>query len=170
MQLVGELVLRTRLFQSRRSIAAAAAAVVLAVAVIVFVLLVNVVFGGSQNRVALARQTEHSYWNDFGHYKVHPAYMLLTPGVRQALKEKDFQQAMIGLLTSTNGVTAAIGKITVVGDCAQAQLGLQSPKAPGQKLKVWQHLYWIDGGWHISDTNAEVSRAYTPLTSCPTGT
>ena len=124
---------------------------------------------GGESRATLARQTEQAYWNDIHSAKLDKAYQLLTPGTKSQFSANDFRQSMFNFLQHTSGVTAQVKKVSVVGDCAQVSLDLISPLEPSGKFHVYQHLYWIDGGWHISDQNATLSQKYVPLTSCPTG-
>lgn len=132
-------------------------------------LLVVALSGCGQDRTALAKKTVQDYWYDVGHLKLDQAYNLLSPGVQQTLTKSNYQQDLFGFLQNSNGISAQVSKADVVGDCALVSLGLMSPRAPGQSLKVQQHLYWINGGWRITDQDGTVSQRHETLKSCPTG-
>lgn len=128
-----------------------------------------IITGCGSDRTAAARDTVQNYWYDIGHGKVKDAYSLLTPGTQQGLKLDTYTQTVFGFLQQTAGVKATVGHVDVVGDCAQVALALDSPKAPGGTLHAYQHLYWLDGSWKISDANGQLSQSHPKLT-CPTGT
>lgn len=125
--------------------------------------------GSGADRSSLAKQAVHTYWDDVGHLKLGQAYALLSPGVQQSMPEKDFGNNIVGFLQSTAGISADVHKATVVGDCAQVALGLISPKAPGGEYHVYQSLYWLNGGWRITNPAGGTSQNPVTLTSCPTG-
>lgn len=125
---------------------------------------------GGPDRAALARKTVSDYWSDIGHLKINQAYALLSPGVQAGLPKTQFQQNIVGFVQNTNGISAKIYKADVVGDCSLVTLGLITPLDPAHAAKVQQRLYWVSGGWRITDSNGYVNRTIQKLTSCPTGT
>jgi hypothetical protein len=112
--------------------------------------------GDSQDRSALAQQTVVKYWDNIGHARFHDAYLMNTTGNRDAMPYREFRQNLVGFLTSTNGVSAEAGKPTIADDRATVPMGLHSPRAPGA-FHVFQHLFWENGSWKISDPNGGVS-------------
>jgi hypothetical protein len=125
--------------------------------------------GSSPDRTSLAKKTVSDYWSDIGRMKLNQAYALLSPGVQNQMSQTTFDQNVVSLLKGTSGVSAKVYTAAVVGDCSLVSLGLISPAAPAP-FNVHQHLYWIQGGWRITDSNGYVSRRAEKLTSCPTGT
>lgn len=113
-------------------------------------------FANGPDKAALAKKAVESYWNYAGHGKINQAYSMLTPGVRESLPKSQYAQNMIGLLTRAGSITAKANKAYVSGDQAQVRLTLYSPK--DKPFPAWQHLFWLNGGWHISDNNAYVSQ------------
>ncbi len=126
--------------------------------------------GGGQDRVALAKQTVNEYWNYLAHVQIDKAYGLLSPGNQQAVSRSNYRQNMIGFLEGTSGVNATATHADVIGDCALVALNLHIPAAPGGVLKTYQHLYWIDSGFRITEPNGQTTLHPGKLTSCPTGT
>jgi hypothetical protein len=112
--------------------------------------------GSGPDRTALAKTTIQTYWRDITHGKLPSAYSILTPGVRAGLSQSDFSQNFIGLLTRSGSLAVTVGKVYVNGDNATARVKLTSPR--DQPLHAWQHLFWVNGGWHISDNNAYLSK------------
>ena len=113
-------------------------------------------FGG-QDRSALARTAVQNYWNDIGHGKVKVAYYLMTSGNRQTVTLTQYGQSMFDFLKGTEGVAATAGNASVNGDQATVPVTLRSPKTT-IKLHAYQHLFWEDGGWKISDPNGGLSQ------------
>jgi hypothetical protein len=134
-----------------------------------FVLLLSLAGCGGQDRPKLAQQTVSSYWNDLEHLRVDQAYKLLSSGVRSGVSATDFRSNIYGFLQGTAGISAKIGKPEVVGDCAQVPVTLFAPRDPSGPLHGYQHLYWLNGGWKITEQNGGVTPKYSKLTSCPTG-
>jgi hypothetical protein len=113
-------------------------------------------FGSGPDKQALARQTVQTYWHDINHGKIKQAYSLLTPGVRSGLPESQYYQNMLGLLTNAGSITVGVRNAAVNGDQGTVGVTLYSPKT--KPLKAWQHLFWQNGGWLISDNNALLSQ------------
>jgi hypothetical protein len=111
--------------------------------------------GNPPSRSTLAKRTIISYWSDINHAKMSQAYRLLTPGVREGITKADFANNFIGLLTNASTIGATVNNVQVNGDTATAKVTLTSPK--DHPLHAWQHLFWVNGGWHISDNNAFLS-------------
>jgi hypothetical protein len=112
--------------------------------------------GFGQNRTALARQATVHYWSLIGHGKLTTAYHMMTSGNRQSITESDYQQNLYNFLTSVGNVWATTGKVDVNGDQAVVAVALHSPKTSAVQ-KGFQHLYWQDGGWKITDENGGIS-------------
>jgi hypothetical protein len=111
---------------------------------------------GGPDKQALARTTVQDYWHDVNHGKIKQAYGLLTPGVRSGITENQYYQNMLGLLTKAGSITVAVRDTSVNGDLGTVKVTLYSPNA--KPLNAWQHLFWQNGGWLISDNNAYVSQ------------
>jgi hypothetical protein len=112
---------------------------------------------GSPDRAALARQTVQTYWSDIGHAKMQQAYNLLTPGNQAARPFDSYSQDMFGFLTSVASVYASVGSPAVKGDFATVPVTLHSPKfAP---LHAYQHLFWQNNQWYISDQNGGLTKS-----------
>ena len=120
--------------------------------------------GGGASRSTQAAQTEHAFWSDFLHYKSRAAYAILTPGVHQMISFKNFNQGELNLLKSTGGFGIAVKKTTVVGNCAQVKVTLDSAK--GGPLTGYQNLVWLNGKWRISNENGQINTTYIPLKTC----
>lgn len=125
--------------------------------------------GSGQDRTALAKKAVNSYWYDIGHIKFDRAYDLLSPANQQAMTRQDFRQNMFDFLRGTQGVSSQAQAAQVVGDCALVRVDLRFPAATGATLHAFQHLYWLNGGWRITEPNGQVTRHASKLTSCPTG-
>ena len=125
--------------------------------------MIAVLAGCGQDRASLARQTVQSYWVDIEHAHFKAAYQMLTSGQRQVNTLSAFSGNFFGLLQTTAGIEAVVGKPSVNGDFASVPVTLKSPKAPNPKddLHAYQHLYWESGGWHISDENGGLSHRRT---------
>ena len=108
------------------------------------------------DKPALAKQAVQNYWNYATHGKINQAYNMLTPGVREGIPKSQYAQNMIGLLTRAGSISVKVKKVYVSGDNAQVSVTLSSPK--DQPLPAWQHLFWQNGAWQISDNNAYVSQ------------
>lgn len=115
-------------------------------------------FGGGPDRAALARKAVETYWYFIGHGQVNQAYDMMTSGNRRLQKRQDYDQNMFGFVTSMAGVSVKTSPASVNGDLATVPVRLYSPKAPGASLKAYQHLFWEDGQWHISDDHGGLSR------------
>ncbi len=126
--------------------------------------------GGGADRAALAKQTVNTYWSDIGHLQIDKAYDLLSPGNQQTVTRLSFRQNMIGFLESLEGVSGKATNAQVIGDCALVALTLNAPAAQGSSLHTYQHLYWLGGGWRITEPNGQTTQHPGKLTSCPTGT
>lgn len=107
--------------------------------------------GDSTDKPKLAQQTVVTYWADIGRAKFPAAYGMLTSGVRASLKPTAFEQAMFSLVQKTQGVWATAGKPDINGDRAVVPIGLHAASAPGGTYHVYQHLFWEDGAWKISE-------------------
>lgn len=129
---------------------------------IIFVALCAVLLTGcgGKDRATLAQETVKNYWSDIGHGKIKDAYGLLSSGVRQQTTLAEYNQSFMALLTKTNGVAADVKKAEVHGDCAIVPVGLLSPKAPGEQFHVYQHLFWENGNWRITDPQGGVSQQH----------
>lgn len=114
-------------------------------------------FGSGQDRVALARTTVETYWYDIGHGKMTQAYDMMTTGNRRLQKRQVYVQNMFGFVTSMAGVSVKTSHPVVNGDLATVPVRLFSPKAPGSSLKAYQHLFWENGQWRISDDRGGLS-------------
>lgn len=112
-------------------------------------------FGG-QSRSALAQQTVNTYWSDVGHAKMSKAYGLLTSGNRAQRPLSQYSQDMFAFLTHVQGLKAKAGKPTVHGDLAVVPVALTSPLSSGS-FHAYQHLFWENGGWKISDQDGGLS-------------
>lgn len=141
----------------------------LALAPLAPALLVALAGCGGPDRVSLAKSTVHDYWYDVGHLQTAKSYQLLSPGVQGTISRRQYRQSIVSFLEHTAGVTAVVRKADVLGDCALVYIGLISPRAPSGQFKAHQHLYWINGGWRITDQLATISQQPEKLTSCPTG-
>lgn len=113
-------------------------------------------FASGPDRTALAKQTIKTYWADLVHGKFAAAYGLLTPGVRSGLQLKDYTQSMVGLLTRAATIQAHVKKATVSGNTATVKVKLTTPN--DRPLIAYQHLFWQNGKWRVSDNNAFLSR------------
>lgn len=109
-----------------------------------------------QDRQALARQTIQAYWSDVQHGKVTQAYALLTSGNQASRPLSNYTQDMYGFLEGTGGVQIAVGKAEVNRNFAVVPVTLHSPKST-QNLHAYQHLFWEDGKWRITDPNGGLS-------------
>jgi hypothetical protein len=132
-------------------------AVLALIALVIFSATVNGSFAGfGQDRSALARQTVQTYWSDIEHGKIGQAYAMLTSGNQAARPLKDYQQDMFGFLEHVASVRATVGQPTINGSQAVVPVSLASPLTR-QKLKAYQHLFWENGHWRISDENGGLS-------------
>jgi hypothetical protein len=113
-------------------------------------------FAGGSDRSNLARGTIVTYWTDINHAKMNQAYSMLTPGVREGITVADFQNNFVSLLTRAGSIGVKVDSVQVHGDNATAKVTLSSPK--DHPLHAWQHLFWVNGSWHISDNNAFLSQ------------
>jgi hypothetical protein len=127
------------------------------VVVIVAVVLVSAALGSGPDRAALARQTTTEYWSDIGHGKMLAAYHLLTSGTAQARPFTQYSQDMYGFVAGVAFIWATTGATEVQGDHAIVRVHLHSPKTT-RTLDAYQHLFWENGGWRISDLNGGVSQ------------
>jgi len=112
--------------------------------------------GSGPDRSELAQHTVQTYWFEIGHGKVNQAYDMLTSGNQRTQTRDQYDQNMYGFLTSVAGVNVKAGKPYVNGDLATVPVSLYSPKSP-LPLKAYQHLYWENGQWRISDANGGLS-------------
>jgi hypothetical protein len=132
-------------------------AVIAVIAFVIFSATVNGSFAGfGQDKSALARQTVQTYWFDIGHGKINQAYGMLTSGNQAARPLKYYEQDMFGFLTHVAAVKATVGKPAINGSEATVPVSLNSPLT-SQGLHAYQHLYWENGHWRISDTNGGLS-------------
>jgi hypothetical protein len=104
----------------------------------------------------LAGQVTRTYWSDIGKGKMRAAYQLLTSGTQQARPFDQYSQDMYGFVTGVAYVWAGTGAVEIQGDRATVRVHLHSPKTT-RTLDAYQHLYWENGGWRISDLNGGVS-------------
>jgi hypothetical protein len=112
---------------------------------------------GSQDRESLAQQTVKTYWNDVNSAKMTQAYNLLTPGIQQSRPKGQFAQDMFGFLASVGAIKPSVSKAQVNGDRAVVPVYLTFVKQQ-KTLAAYQHLYWYNGGWRITDDNGGVSQ------------
>lgn len=127
-------------------------------AVLVFpVLLVALAGCGGQDRSALAKQVVKEYWSDINSAKMGSAYALLTPGIQQTRPKQQFSQDMFGFLATVGAVTPTVSKPAVNGDHAVVPVFLTFVKQQ-KTLQAYQHLYWYNGNWRITDENGGVSQ------------
>lgn len=115
--------------------------------------------GGGTDRSAAARQTVQNYWGDISHGKMSQAYNMQTTGARQTTTLANYSRNLFDFLQGTAGVRAVVGSATLNGDQAAVAVTLKSPKAPNPKsdLHAYQHLFWENGQWRISDQNGGLS-------------
>lgn len=116
---------------------------------------------GDPNKAAMAHDTVARYWSDVSHAKFGEAYKLLTPGVQGAVPADQYAQNMMGFLSNAANVKVDVGKPVVAEDRAVVPVTMHSPKTTAP-FHVYQHLFWEDGGWHISDANGGVSHNSHP--------
>jgi hypothetical protein len=128
----------------------------LAVLIVVLAVFVVAPALGSQDKSSLARQATTQYWTDIGHGQIRTAYHMLTSGNQAAIPLSQFSQNMFDFLGSTAGVRAAASTTVVNGDLATVRVKLFSPKT-SVPLKAYQHLFWENGHWRISDPNGGLS-------------
>lgn len=112
--------------------------------------------GSGDDRVALAKQAVTTYWTDVDHGKLLQSYKMLTSGTRSVTAFSSYRSNMIGFLQSVAGVHVVASSPQVSDDRATVPVSLFSPKASGS-LKAYQHLFWENGAWRISDQNGGVS-------------
>jgi len=110
-----------------------------------------------EDRGALATKTVKDYWYDIGHGRFDKSYALLTTGIQASQPPKSYQQNMYGFLTHMGGVSAKTGRPEVAGDRAVVSVSLSAPGNPAH-LNAYQHLFWENSGWRISDENGGLSR------------
>ncbi|HEX6506650.1 MAG TPA: hypothetical protein VF221_03370 [Chloroflexota bacterium] len=112
---------------------------------------------GGPDRTALAQQTVVNYWTDVNNAKMTEAYKLLTPGIQQTRPKGQFTQDMFGFLSSVGAIKPTVSKATVNGDKAVVPVYLYFVKQQ-KTLEAYQHLYWYNDGWRITDENGGVSQ------------
>ena len=110
-----------------------------------------------EDRSSLAKKTVQTYWQDIASGKTGQAYKLLTSGNRVHTDLKSYNADMLQFLTTTGGIKAKVGEPSVDDDHATVPVTLISPKS-AQNLNAYQHLFWENGSWHISDNNGGLSR------------
>jgi hypothetical protein len=81
---------------------------------------------------------------------------MMTSGNQSARPLRDYEQDMFGFLEHVANVRATTGKPTINGNQAVVPVSLSSPLT-SQKLHAYQHLYWENGHWRISDENGGLS-------------
>jgi hypothetical protein len=113
--------------------------------------------GNSVDRSALASSAVTTYWNDVNSAHMSKAYALLTPGLQQTSPKDQYTQNMFGFLASVGSITPRVGKPTVNSDRAVVPVFLTFSKQQ-KTLEAYQHLYWYNGGWRITDENGGVSQ------------
>ncbi|HLJ67963.1 MAG TPA: hypothetical protein VKX16_11445 [Chloroflexota bacterium] len=113
---------------------------------------------GGPDRTSLATSVVQTYWSDIGHGKFSEAYNLLTSGTRATINESQYTQNLMGFLEHLSGVSAKVGTPQISSDNATVPVTLRSPLAPSSPFRGFQHLFWQDGGWKISDTNGGLSQ------------
>ncbi|HEY8684075.1 MAG TPA: hypothetical protein VIO57_00555 [Chloroflexota bacterium] len=121
------------------------------------VLIVLLAGCGGPDKAALAKQTVKDYWTDVNSAKMESAYALLTPGIQQTRPKGQFKQDMFAFLANVGAVTPTVSKPTVNGDRAVVPVFLTFVKQQ-KTLQAYQHLYWYNGNWRISDENGGVSQ------------
>lgn len=121
------------------------------------VLIVLLAGCGGPDKAALAKQTVKDYWTDVNSAKMESAYALLTPGIQQTRPKGQFKQDMFAFLASVGAITPTVSKPTVNGDRAVVPVFLTFVKQQ-KTLQAYQHLYWYNGNWRISDENGGVSQ------------
>jgi hypothetical protein len=141
----------------KRAIYPIIGAVIAVIAFVIFSATVNgSLVGFGQDRSALAKQTVATYWSDIGQGKLRQAYAMMTSGNQAARPFKAYEQDMYGFITHVASLKATVGKPTINGDQAVLAVSLRSPLS-SQPLHAYQHLYWENGKWRISDTNGGLS-------------
>ncbi len=120
-------------------------------------LIITTLSGCGQDRTALARQTVQTYWNDISKARIHAAYNMLTSGNRQSMPFSTYDQDIMGILTQTAHLQATVGNPKVKGDNATVPVTLHSIRTT-KALPAYQHLYWENGAWRITDQNGGVSQ------------
>jgi hypothetical protein len=123
----------------------------------IFVLLVLVAGCGGPDRTSLAKQTVKDYWTDVNSAKMESAYALLTPGIQQTRPKSQFKQDMFAFLATVGAINPSVSKPTVNGDRAVVPVNLTFVKQQ-KTLQAYQHLFWYNGNWRISDENGGVSQ------------
>ncbi len=113
--------------------------------------------GGSANRASLAKAAVTTYWKDVNSAKLDNAYALLTPGIQQSRPKSAYRQDMLGFLSTVGSVTPSVSKPSVNGDRAVVPVLLTFSRQQ-KTLEAYQHLYWYNGGWRITDENGGVSQ------------
>lgn len=121
------------------------------------VLVILIAGCGGPDRAALAQQTVKEYWTDVNSAKMENAYALLTPGIQQSRPKTQFKQDMFAFLATVGAITPAVSKATINGDHATVPVDLTFVKQQ-KTLQAYQHLYWYNGNWRISDENGGVSQ------------
>jgi hypothetical protein len=112
---------------------------------------------GGPDRAALAQQTVKDYWTDVNSAKMANAYALLTPGIQQTRPKQQFTQDMFSFLATVGAITPTVAKPSVNGDHAVVPVFLTFVKQQ-KTLQAYQHLYWYNGNWRITDENGGVSQ------------
>jgi hypothetical protein len=112
---------------------------------------------GGPDRASLAKQTVKEYWTDVNSAKMANAYALLTPGIQQTRPKQQFTQDMFSFLATVGAVKPAVSNASVNGDHAVVPVFLTFIKQQ-KTLQAYQHLYWYNGNWRISDENGGVSQ------------
>lgn len=121
------------------------------------ILMITTLAGCGQDRTALAHQAVQTYWDDISHAKIRAAYSMLTSGNRQAQSFKTYDTDILGLLANTANLRATVGKPKVNGNFATVPVTLHSIKT-SKPLPAYQHLYWENGRWRITDQNGGLSQ------------
>lgn len=105
---------------------------------------------GDPDRTPLARQVVQSYWSDISHNRPVQAFHLLTSGNRSSRQQSQFSQDILSYLLHERSLKATIGSASVNGDRATVHVTLTAPVERGP-LHGYQHLFWENGSWRVTD-------------------
>lgn len=122
---------------------------------------------GDPDKAALARQTVQTYWSDINHGKLKNAWDMLTPGQQQANPLSQWGANIFDFLKQSNGIKVKVGTASVTstsdGTFASVPVHVSFVAAPDPRndKSGYQHLYWQDGKWLISDESGTLTHRKT---------
>lgn len=119
--------------------------------------------GCGQDRSSLAKQSVQNYWNNIEHAKMKTAWNILTPGQEQANPYGPWSTNLLDFLRTTNGIDAKVGEPVVSGDTASVPVTIRFHKAPAPRNDQhgYQHLFWDNGKWRITDESGTLTKSKT---------